>query len=208
MATQIGAVAGRRTTLERKDITVTGAPTIATGTGTWSTVTLVNPSAYGAAAGQHVGRRTTLKSLTMRYTIGIAAPTSASVLAPLRILVFYDHDPSGVSPVITDVLSANSINALQNLDNSDRFIILKDIYVEEDSGFEVTNASAFAYNKHFHLKLGGGRGLECVFNAGSAGTIADIQTGAIFVAYCTTANTVAVGGSRMDFISRVRFTDA
>lgn len=200
-----GFSAGRKIGPEWKDVTVTGSPTKASGSGTWSTVTLINGCAYGTQPTEHVGRRTTMKNILMRYTIGIATPTSASVLAPLRIIVFYDHDPSGTVPLITDVLSADSINGLNNRSNGDRFDILKDIYVEKEQGFECGVEGAFAYNDHFFIKLDN---LECVFNTGSTGGIADIQTGAIFVAYCTTANTVAVGGSRMDFISRVKFTDA
>lgn len=187
-AAQIGAVASS-TAPEKKNLdtssTLTGAAA-----SQFAPLNFLNGIARGASPNERIGRRIVLKSLLVRWQ----APTSQ---APFRLLVVYDHAPNAALALITDVLTADAINNPMNLVNNDRFMVLHDELVNQ-------NSSGQQCVGKFYIKLGPkGVGLQCQWNGNATGTIADITTGAILFTACS-----ASGGTvSIPFISRVRYTD-
>lgn len=186
-AQQIGAAAGPMTP-ELKDIT--SAFTLTTGAGpVWSSIQLINPIAQGSTASQRIGRKLVLKSIFLRF----AANPGTSAIG-CRWLVIYDHAPNGALPVITDILSADSINAHQNLTNSDRFMVIHDDYIN-------TPVAATSFAGKWYRKFTD-QGLQSQWTTATTGTIADVVTGAIYVAYVSLAAAGTFAAT-----ARVRFTD-
>lgn len=210
IAEKIGASNNAGLVPERKEVTASTNLAIASAAATWSTPVLLNGMTYGTGeANNHVGRKVTLKSLAVRYILGPngAFAAATSVMPPCRMMIYYDHAPSGAAAAITDVLNANSINGHVNLNNKDRFLILYDRIITDEAGYETAFNNAFSIAGKINLKLGGKLGLEQIFNSGNAGTIADINVGSIYIAFCTTGNVNFGTGARVDFSSRIRFTD-
>ena len=85
-------------------------------------------------------------------------------------LIVYDRQPNGALPAATDVLTSNTMMAVQNLDNRDRFIILADIfpYAQDESLAGEINGAPMCYKRYIKCNL------ETVYG-GNAGTIADIN---------------------------------
>lgn len=205
VARTTGALAPRYPIIEKKNIDQTLIPT--SSAGSWTAAQFLNPVPQGAEAGQRIGRRLTQKSLLVRWTINLASTNT--YLAPFRILVVYDHSPQGALPAIADVLTQVSstapINAINNLDNSDRFIILHDEL--QPTGFNggqgVATAASLQSGK-FYVKFPG-NGLESMWTgATSTGAITALQTGGIFLFFISQSLQTAT----LACVTRVRYTDA
>jgi len=176
---------------EWKNIDVTSSITGAAAT-TWSPVTLITTIAQGSSSAQRIGRKVVLKNAQVRYT----ATNGGGTATPFRILMVYDHSPNGVLPLITDILITNDINSPLNLNNSDRFLVLRDSYPRSEKSVDGTVSVSDLMFKKF--KEGG---LQSQWIASATGTIADVTTGAIYLMICGTAAVT------LAFTSRVRFTD-
>jgi len=185
MAQQIGAVAKIGVTPEWKDYTTT-TTIVGAGVGTWSPLTFISQITQSVGAGGRIGRKCTLKSLLGRFSVNVTS-------SALRLLVVYDHSPNGVLPAITDIITTNDVNGVNNLNNSDRFLILKDFYPYSMVPLNVAIAESFFKSM--------GAGLQQVWS-GTGGTIADITTGAIYIAGCAAASAATA-----TVTTRVRYTD-
>lgn len=158
-------------------------------TGTGPPMLLLSDPINGAELYQRTGRKTYGKSIHVR---GWVRPVTTAVQTLLRIIIFYDANPNGVAPTIANLLQDSSAAAATsavseiNLTNRQRFKILRDIQWQAPSfslaAGVVTNQAfsdttgKFSVNEFIKLK-----GLETVFNGVNGGTVADIQTGAIFM---------------------------
>ena len=206
-ARKIGATANR-SEVEQKQIDQTGNLAIAATSASWSNVELLNGIGTGTLTSQRVGRKVVLKKCAIRWIMDAASPLISS---PFRILVVYDKAPNGVLPAITDILNANSINGHVNLNNSDRFMILKDFYPTDVNGQGYSMIMASAGNgsngQCGKFTLNFGAGLQEQFLLTNA-TIADISSGALYLAWCMTGRQTTNAGSYvLSYSSRVRFTD-
>lgn len=161
---------------------------------TWSAVTALNLIAQGAGLQQHVGRKIAITKIVHRFS-AVTNSSSGSV----RVLIVYDNHANGALPVITDILTNDAFTAVQNLDNSDRFMVLADFYPFEDNG--VTPQS---------LGVGGKKVLKykqpllTQFNNTTTATISAIQNGSILIAVCALGSPSA---SNYTHFTRVRFID-
>lgn len=163
----------------------------------WSAITCINLIAQGTTANQHVGRKIAIHKLITRYQV---APTGTGVAH--RLLIVYDNHANGALPVITDILTSDAFTSLQNLDNSDRFMVLADIYPFEANGAPAASAASGVGGKivrKFNPPL------LTQFNAGTTAAITAIQNGSILIMLAT--NGSPSGASTIHF-SRVRFTDS
>lgn len=206
LARQIGAAAPTRLAIEKKAVDVNSAPTIGNGA-TWSGPFLLNGISQGTGVQQRVGRKTTLKSLMMRWNCG----DGASFQRIWRWALVYDREPQGALPVALDIFSLDSINGLNNLDNSDRFMILHDEYPVEKNGYIATFGGGTAgtvnpvnYAGKHYVKFPG-NGLECTWSNAATGLIADCHTGALYIMFVTQAS--ASGTMTFNYNARTRFTD-
>lgn len=160
---------------------------------------LLNGCIPGTSATNRIGRKISMKNLNMRCYYD-TQPTSGSGF--VRTMLIYDMQSNGVAPTAADVFLNGStpfITMPLNLDNRDRFKVIHDRtrYISAGSGLSDTN---MIYYKKYFKRLG----LPTIYNAGSAGTVADIQTGALYLIVMTTCPTANLN-ARVE--TRIRFAD-
>jgi len=164
-------------------------------TAVWTTGQLLNGLVPGSAATERIGRKVTMKSFLIRYTISLASTTTFG--SPFRILVVYDKQANATAPAITDILLADAFNAPNNLSNRDRFVTIFDRITE---GLSVQGDFAMADVLFKRSNL------EVMFNAGNAGTIGDITSGSVYLFACQTGSAASTAPV-MIYRSRIRYTD-
>lgn len=188
----MGAQAPRVSRPELKNFDIT-AGTLTSAAGAWVGV-ILNDIPLGTNPSQRIGRRTNLKSLLVRWAGG------PLIAASFRILIVYDNNPPNPTavPPITDVLTANNVNGIMDLGQSERFMVLADLYPPNLHGF--TNASAATVAAHADIIY---KKFNLQQNYGSAAAV--MTQGAIIMYLCGAGAGVAT--TTVAFTSRVRYTD-
>lgn len=92
---------------------------------------LVGGSTYGIPQGtgptERIGRKITLKKIMVRgYLKNVASGSSAQTSDVVRMILFQDTQANGAAAHAADVLESATWNSFNNLENSQRFKILKD----------------------------------------------------------------------------------
>lgn len=168
----------------------------------------------GAGMSDRVGRKLTMKSLYIRGTVQVqlSATPSGSVTSEahmLRLIVLYDKQPNGALPALADILGAGgTVNSMFNIDNRDRFQILKDkTWAFDPMIYDSTN-DAYAWNRCIYpVKIFKKINLETIFNAGTAGTSADINSGNLIAFWIENAAAAADKNVNIYTNARVRYVD-
>lgn len=165
--------------------------------GTWLRYP-INGMTVGGSPNQRVGRKVVWTSLDIKGSFFIEDPqTNGNAGTAVRILVIYDKQTNGATPLVTDVLTSDSFNAHNNLNNRDRFLTLVD-QVSPVFGASGDAGWQFHVNRKFTL--------ETIFNANGAGDVGDINTGSIIVMYSQAqVNTIMTITTALD--CRLRFVD-
>lgn len=165
------------------------------GSSTFSTPVLLNGVQQGSDATARIGRKTIMKSLLLRYTWNLGSTSTGG--SPVRILIVYDKQANAAAPAITDLLLADTFISQNNLNNRDRFVVLCDVITEPISANGNGSIGGTIYKKI---------NLETMFNAGTAGTIADITSGSVYLFVAQTAN-IGTANASFNWRSRIRFED-
>lgn len=164
--------------------------TLAASVNTFSAPVALNAMSQGTTSGTRVGRRITMKSF--QYRLQFSAATGASANPnPIRVLVVYDKQSNGAAAAATDILTTNTFVSPINLNNSDRFIVISDLIHESGAAGPSTGDC--------YRKLS----LEAIYG-GNAGTIADINTGAVLLMVASTGSASVT----YNLYPRIRYTDA
>lgn len=162
-------------------------------------LTLLNGCAPGTGASDRIGRKIVIKSVSIK---GYIYPDTTATFNNPKLCLVWDRQPSAVAPVFTDIFDQvggiSSPFCPINLDNSRRFRILWSQVFDITGGATVTGSSAKFID--FYKKLN----LTTVYNSGSAGTIADIESGALYLVFvgsqaAGTADVTFYGNSRIRF---------
>lgn len=151
--------------------------------------------ANGSDASTRIGRKVTIKSVYLRYSV-VPSPTTTGAAA-VRILVVYDKQTNAVAPAVLDVLSNSDFTAPNQLSNRDRFVTLIDEITPIISMTGDATVAGVCYKK---------LNLETMFNSGSAGTVGDITSGSIYLLYVQTGG-LATAAVNLNVRARVRYTD-
>lgn len=162
-------------------------------TNTSGSVTLLNGMIYGTGASQHIGLKVILKSLEFHVRL-INDP--AAVLNWATVWLVYDNNPNGTTPAFSNIITSGEFISLQN---RDRFKIMKRM-----NFMLVGNSTTFT-----EKTIAEERGFlpvneDMLFNSGSAGTIADIQAGALYM-LTYGSNVVGTTDCSTDITCRTRF---
>jgi len=177
---------------------------------------LLNGIQTGAGFFNRVGSRIEMKSLHIR---GYISNVATGLQSQLRMVVVYDRQPNGATPTIQTILNTRIQTGVAsttgtseiNLDNRDRFVIVRDYTVYApavtNTAGVLTNGPAFPgddeqFDVNLFIKL---KGLATHYSASSnPTTIADISTGAL---YCLFID--AVGNAIWQFSGsfRLRYDD-
>lgn len=171
------------------------------------TVVLLNGTAQGLdALGDRVGRKIMMKRLRYHGSVSctVANLTSGTGYAGnsnvIRVLLVYDRQTGGAAPtwgnIITTSGGFNAPLGMYDVSNLDRFEILSDRMIPLcEAG---PNIGMFSLDVVVHL--------ETRYNAGSTGTVSDIVSGGLFMAFAD-SNVNGTATTLLSFVSRVEFTD-
>jgi len=158
----------------------------------------VNLCERGDDINMRIGRQIFMNNMSLHLMC--TTTPSTGIASVYRVLIVYDKQTNGAQPAITDVIKAVPINTTHmNLNNRNRFQLIK------DSGPILLSGASGDYPmkvSFFYKKLD----LKTTFNEGTAGTIADIVTGGLFVIVASTSPPGSTAGT-FDYRCRVRFTD-
>lgn len=173
---------------------------------------LCNPS-LGSDMNNRIGRKIRIKSAYVRGYVGtqpaLGAATNSTSAQCARMIIFTDNQPNGAAPAVTDLLNSADPCSHLNLNNRDRFVIHHDKEFVFDPYTLVntaTQAQAASTNQIRMVKKFKKITTEMVFNAGVAGTIADINSGALYMFWI---GSTASGTTDVNAIlsTRVRYWD-
>lgn len=168
------------------------------GATTWvapAPASLVNGLVPGSAATQRIGRRVTFRSIYIRGKLAFGASVTNSCQA--RYLVVYDKQSNATAFNTTDLLLNDDYLSPNNISNKDRFVVLAD---------KVTASVDAAQTKQISFKCYKKIRLDTMYNTGTAGTIGDITSGAIYVIAAQSGG-AGVANPSMQFQVRLRYDD-
>jgi len=166
---------------------------------TTAQVALLNGMAQGTTASTRIGRRINMKSVELRLRMNTQATTSSTTV---RYALVYDKQANAVAPAFTDIYDSATPTALRNISNKARFWVLYDSGLVNLSGASggTSQTDSTRQSLECYKKIN----LPVQYNAGVAGTVGDIQTGALYwVAIgdvaSGTASAVSVGTARIRY---------
>lgn len=182
---------------------------------TTGSFTLLNAPVPGTGYNNRIGRKIAVRSVYIRGYIAVeAALTSGSTLLlnaqSCRMILFIDWQPNGAAPAVTDLLVSANVADQINPNNRDRFKILADKVYKFDPYIVSTTATqscASTNNQIYNIKKYKRMRLETIYNAGTAGTVADITTGALYLFFLGSNAAGANADSVAVFSTRVRYWD-
>lgn len=172
---------------------------------------VLNIPAQGAEFNQRTGRQITIKSVNMKMNFQCDA-TGGTPPVPgetIRIVLFWDRQPNGTNATWSNVFTTTSsgINAMMNLDNRERFVMIKDDTISKAAMLQsgglivVSGENTLFPFWQFYKKMN----CTTIFNT-TTGIGTAIQSGALVCMIWTTA--IAANSQwYMDGMWRVRYTD-
>ncbi len=155
-------------------------------------VILLNATVVGDDFDNRDGRQIRFKSV--QYAINVIQhPTAVSTIT--RIMIVLDKQPNGVLMVIADLLTSGG-NTLdfRNLNNRKRFVIVSDVIVTQSDTANTTDYRSLYKQMDF----------KTVYDDSNAGSIADIETNALFMILLSSE---AANGPTVQVETRCRFID-
>lgn len=175
--------------------------------------TLLHIPILGSDFNNRIGRKTLIKSIYVRGFVALKNAVSLNFIeeAPAqlgRMILFIDNQPNGAAPAVTDLLSEALSTSQLNPNNRDRFKIIKDKeFVFDPLVVSATDATG-VQNRTIHpIKIYKKLNIETIFNSTNAGTIGDINTGAFYMLWIGSFNSVGGGIPEAVVSTRIRFDD-
>lgn len=183
---------------------------------TTGTFTLLHIPQLGTDFTNRIGRKTLIRSFYVKgrvTTEGAGGATQGLNVASqqARMILFCDLQPNGAVPVVTDLLNSAEPASHLNLNNRDRFKILKDKMWAFDPYINIvtaTQAQASCSRQCYSLKAYMKLNQEVIFNATNGGTIADITSGALYLFWIGSQPAGAGTDANAIISTRVRYEDA
>lgn len=212
VAANMGYVRNRSVTgvrIEKKVIDINSTSYAVENTGTQ--LQLLNGCVAGSQIFNRIGRKINLKSLQIR---GFIFGDASTGVTRVRMVIVFDKQANGAAPTWANIMqsqniagtTASDVNAMVNLDNRDRFEIIRDLTYTlgpwSDTATQSYAAGTQIVNIDEFMKLGN---RETVYNAGTAGTIGDIQSGSLYMFLIS--NQPAATGAAANLAFRTRFID-
>lgn len=189
-------VPGRRGELKYVDVTSDSTSFSDSGI-----LTLLNGLVPGTGASQRIGKKAVMKTLQFRGDIGAGTTPMGGVpfQGLVRLLWVYDKQSNATAPTVAQILEQATGKSFMNMDNRDRFVVLLDKqYAIDQSGG----------NESCQVKVYKKINLTTVFNAGTAGTVADITSGSIYLLAISDAPFASDTVPAIGFYSRIRYDDS
>lgn len=160
---------------------------------TTGNVVLLNGLTQGDQGFQREGDWVTNKKLKVKGNM-VAGDTTQI----MRVMIIADWQSNGVAPTIAQILDISIITpptlAYRNMEYVERFTVLHDEFYSLVTGAD-TQQRLFSINLNLNIKTN--------YSLGTAGTIADISRGAIFLILLSDSNAASHPG--MNVGSRLKF---
>lgn len=143
---------------------------------------LLNGTSQGSGGTNRTGRQFRMERLELRMTFSSASTQTYTDL--IRVMVVLDKESRGAAPTTAEILENTTfglgvLTSPYNFNNTSRFSILHDAYVEIRPAVLVAGAPEATYAVHT-LKLNlGNRRVKC-YNT-NTGTVSDIDEGSLYV---------------------------
>lgn len=174
--------------------------------------TLLHIPTLGTDYTARIGRKTVIKSVYIRGVVQLEnvnlAVSTVTISQQARFILFIDLQPNGAAPVVTDVLNTADPTSHLNLNNRDRFRVVKDktfvfdpLRVDPAVGPVSFNRTIYNFKCYKKLRL------EVIFNGTNGGSIADINSGALYMFWIGSAAAGTGTDSNAILSTRVRFDD-
>lgn len=182
---------------EKKNQDVNASITVSAGVATWSTPLLLNPIAQGDTSLTRTGRQVENKSLYVRWVYSLASTSTGG--SRLRMAIVYDRQTNAQIPLISEIFQTDNFSSPNNLGYNQRFIVLVDELTDP-----IAVGSEYSTSGVIYRKL---KNALTQFNSSTTGTVADINTGSIYMLVSQSGN-LATTAPVFTIYSRIRFTDA
>ncbi len=157
------------------------------------TVQLLNATIAGDDFDNRDGRVIRCKSI--QYAINIIMEPATAVNTTTRVMLVIDKQPNGVLMTVGELLTSGASNLdFRNLDNRKRFIILSDKIVMQSN----------TANTLDRLELYKQIDMKTIYDDSNAGTIADIESNALFLVMISSE---ATNTPTLQVETRMRFID-
>lgn len=184
------------------------------GTANTATILALNCVTEGTSYKTRMGARVKNKSIDIHLWPFFAGGGAGYVAGEIyRIMLVYDSQPNGALPSTADLLKSTgggtTAGSPVNLDNRDRFLILREHYMQAPTPSASGTASTVGAQAngrlqeqciHWYVKL---RNLETIYKA-TAGAITDIASGALLLVLVCESTTACFA---LSISSRLRFYD-
>lgn len=189
----VGRYRALNAVMPRHEVKVVDVPLASYTLNTTGQFTALNVPVQGSAFYNRIGTKLAMKTLHVNYTL---QPLNInSVPDYCRVMVVYDRQTNAAFPTMSALLTdysssggttSNSYSGI-NMTNRERFLVLMDERLElpatEASGAVSSSAACidpvsttFKINRFIKLK-----DLSTMFNQTNGGTVADIQTGGLYL---------------------------
>jgi hypothetical protein len=136
---------------------------------------LLNGIAAGTEPYQRVGRQIQMANYELR--MGVSQVGGGLQSMPVRFMIVYDKQTNGATfnpaAILDNSTAIPNVWKQYNLDNRDRFVILRD----ETSQINITTGEGSFPTFHLRGKID----LPTIFNATGGGTITSITTGSLYL---------------------------
>lgn len=169
----------------------------------------------GADMNQRIGRKTCIRTIDVRGNIfcelGNSLQPGNTKAGCVKVMLLWDTQPGGAVATPGEIWNVGGTpHSGINMNNRDRFKVIRTKTMSFDPMLISTTATqsyaAWGHTNedfHFYVK---NLSLETVFST-SAGTIADIATGSLLIAFIADTSTGLNSDFNTNFVSRVRYSD-
>ena len=138
-------------------------------------LTLLNGLTQGTTASTRIGRRINIKSIQWMFD---AESSTTSLWNGIRYMLVLDKQANAATPAFTDIYDVAQPTTLRNISNMPRFQVLFDsqevIMVGPNVGTPQTESIVTAHKGYLKCNI------PVQYNVGTAGTVGDIQTNALY----------------------------
>jgi len=163
---------------------------------------LLNGVATGTDYTSRIGRRICNKSLLYRLIVFPIITASDQTGSVLRVILLWDMQTNAALPAVTDILNTSDVMSPMNLNNRDRFKIIKDQWfcmnAAAYTASVLTGGSPRPVCWSYYKKFAN----ETIFG-GVTNAVGSIQSGSMLSLIITSSNNLVA----YQISSRVRFTD-
>lgn len=170
---------------------------------TTGSVTALNLTAVGDDNTTRDGRQIIVTSCHIRGLITNQDASTATSLA--RWLLVWDKQPNGAIATIANILAAATSISSTNLNNRERFVILRDkqygVGQIDTTATQTYTIAPGVHECNEYVKIN-----ARTTYGGTAADIASVATGALLLV--TIGNQAAASGAQLTAATRVRFTDS